>query len=173
MRGVYALELEQGKVYVGWSTDICTRVCSHWLGRGSHWTRSYKPVKVLQVIPGEQHMEDVVTIGMMVEHGWRNVRGGSWTSLVPKSVPLPLAKALSMRPPGEMPTAKEDRTYEYQEQLVDLLEDKRGWSSRVTGPVAVQVNKCGVKTFHSKSLEGAKVRAEEWIDQALAAQGSE
>ena len=155
---------------VSWRWDFRTRVCADGGGRGSHWTRTYKPVKVLRVIPGEQDLEDPGTIAMMCQYGWRNVRGGSWTSLVLKTMPLPLARALAMRPPGEMPEAKEDNTYEYQEQLVDLVPDKTGWSSRVTGPLAVHVNKTGIKTFHAKSLEGAKTRAQQWINQVRAEQ---
>lgn len=44
---VYILELEQGRVYVGSSRDVRRRVEQHVSGKGSAYTRVYKPTGVL------------------------------------------------------------------------------------------------------------------------------
>jgi predicted GIY-YIG superfamily endonuclease len=77
---VYTLELEGGRYYVGYTDDVPRRIAEHFLGRGSHWTRTHPPVKVLEVVPGNKELENATTIALMCKHGWRNVRGGMWCS---------------------------------------------------------------------------------------------
>ena len=55
---VCTLELEGGRFYVGYTDDVPRRIAEHFLGRGSHWTRTHPPVKVLEVVPGNKGLEN-------------------------------------------------------------------------------------------------------------------
>ena len=46
----YVLELAGGRVYIGWSRNLSNRLSEHWAGSGSIMTRTYPPVRVLQVV---------------------------------------------------------------------------------------------------------------------------
>ena len=78
MEVVYVLELEDSKYYIGWTQDLNTRIASHFLGRGSVWTRMYKPIKIVSIQAGSKDLENALTIAYMCEKGWRNCRGGKW-----------------------------------------------------------------------------------------------
>ena len=103
---VYTLELEGDNYYVGFSDDVPRRVAEHFLLRGAHWTRLHRPVKVLEVVPGNKDLENAKTIALMCRLGWRKVRGGAWCATELKSMPIPLARALSQKPPKELPADK-------------------------------------------------------------------
>jgi putative endonuclease len=49
---VYVLECADGSYYTGWTTDLDRRVADHNAGRGSRYTRSRRPVRLLY---WEQH----------------------------------------------------------------------------------------------------------------------
>ena len=66
---VYTLELDGGKYYVGYSDDVPRRIAEHWLGRGSHWARIQPPIKVLEVVPGSEELENAKTIALMCRKG--------------------------------------------------------------------------------------------------------
>lgn len=78
---VYVLELEQSKWYVGFSRDTQTRIASHFLGCGALWTQKYKPLRVTEVRPGDEHLENLVTVALMCQHGSQNVRGGDYCAV--------------------------------------------------------------------------------------------
>ena len=40
---VYVLALEQGRFYMGRATDLYRRICQHFSGTGSVYTRTFKP----------------------------------------------------------------------------------------------------------------------------------
>lgn len=87
--GVYVLRLEQGKFYVGASTNIQARVQNH----DSVWTRKYEPIMVDDVFPAKEDIKDLereVTLMYMRRHGWENVRGAGWTRAEMESKPKPL-----------------------------------------------------------------------------------
>lgn len=52
MTFVYILECADGSYYTGWTTDLDRRVADHNAGRGSRYTRSRRPVRLLY---WEQH----------------------------------------------------------------------------------------------------------------------
>jgi hypothetical protein len=77
---VYILELENGKYYVGSTTNRKRRIQEHIRQRGSKWTRTHKPIRVLREykrIPSKfvLGMESRITAECMLEFGVNNVRG--------------------------------------------------------------------------------------------------
>jgi hypothetical protein len=80
---VYVLSCEHGKVYVGKSENVITRVIHHFENNGSIWTRIHKPQKVIAMYPCcDAFDEDKYTKMYMLIHGIENVRGGSYVTLV-------------------------------------------------------------------------------------------
>ena len=90
---VYTLLLEGGKYYVGHSAQVETRIAQHFLGGGSRWTVLHKPLQVLACVPGDRVLESAVTIALMCEHGWENVRGAAWCQVDLAACPGPICKA--------------------------------------------------------------------------------
>lgn len=85
---IYALQLEQGKYYVGKThrfegfdgIEFCFQ--EHLEGRGSEWTKKYYPISIIESY--EHHStfeEDVLTKKYMMKYGIENVRGGSYTTI--------------------------------------------------------------------------------------------
>ena len=166
MGWVYTLELEGGRYYIGYTEDLCCRIGQHFLRRGSLFTRTYKPLRVVSVVEGTKELEDAQTIALMAQHSYKVVRGGRWTSLELRTIPLPLAKALSIRP-QPMPEAKDPTSYDYMGQVVDISEDSKGHKARVSGPLACTSSSSGLKCFRASSSNEAKQMAETWIDKQL------
>ena len=166
---IYTLQLEGGNYYVGYSDDVMSRVAQHFLSKGALWTRVHKPVRVLSVVPGDKHLEDVTTIALMAAHGFRRVRGGSWTSLELRILPSPLARARCMKPPRELPTPKEPSSYDYEAHVIDVVERSGGvWQARVTGPLAAVARPArGIMSFRAPTKDDAKSQAEAWISVGL------
>ena len=84
----YVLELAGGRVYVGWSRNLSNRLSEHWAGSGSIMTRTYPPVRVLQVVfPADYTVENNLTKHYAKCRGWEkadgtpNVRGGDYSAL--------------------------------------------------------------------------------------------
>ena len=161
---VYTLELEGQKWYVGYSADVCTRIAQHFLGRGSLWTKTHPPHRVVAIAEGGKELENATTIALMAQKGWRNVRGGSWTAVSLKSIPLPLARALAIKHLRREAEVK-DASYDYEGHAVDLVKNDDLWNARVTGPLAVLARpQDGVRILEGSSREDAKCKAELWID---------
>jgi predicted GIY-YIG superfamily endonuclease len=80
MEYLYTLQLQDGKYYVGKSSDPDGRYLQHKHGNGATWTKKYKPIKLLDTKPltGE-HDETNLTKDLMKKYGIENVRGGSYT----------------------------------------------------------------------------------------------
>ena len=84
MTCVYILKLTNNKYYVG-QTDrtIGERFQEHLNGTGSEWTKKYKPISILDVIPNaDSYEEDRQTKIYMDKYGIDNVRGGSYISII-------------------------------------------------------------------------------------------
>jgi predicted GIY-YIG superfamily endonuclease len=82
MEQLYVLQLEDGKYYVGKTKDIRRRVEEHARGDGPEWTRTYRPVKVLEVRPlKNEHDENNTTKDVMKKYGEENVRGGAYCQM--------------------------------------------------------------------------------------------
>lgn len=75
----YVLRLNQGKYYVGRTKYVQKRLSDHFTGKGSLWTKLYKPVSVVDLRPlTYSSQENDTTKVMMKIHGVVNVRGGKW-----------------------------------------------------------------------------------------------
>ena len=84
----YVLELAGGRIYIGWSRNLSNRLSEHWAGSGSIMTRTYPPVRVLQVVfPADYTVENNLTKHYAKCRGWEkadgtpNVRGGDYSAL--------------------------------------------------------------------------------------------
>ena len=79
---IYILKLEQGKYYVGKTNNPEYRLNNHFNENGSSWTKKYKPIKILKLIPNcDNYDEDKYTKKYMDIYGINNVRGGSYCSI--------------------------------------------------------------------------------------------
>jgi hypothetical protein len=79
---IYILQLQQGKYYVGKTTNPSFRIDSHFNANGSAWTKKYAPIKVLELIPDcDDYDEDKYTKIYMDRYGIDNVRGGSFVQV--------------------------------------------------------------------------------------------
>ena len=82
---IYALELESNKFYIGKTQRTEgseLRFQEHQTGRGSEWTKIFKPISIIETY--EHHStfeEDVLTKKYMMKYGIDNVRGGSYTKI--------------------------------------------------------------------------------------------
>lgn len=85
---IYVLILEDGYWYVGKSKVLDKRLRRHLRGRGSAWTKLHPYTGEAEHIftfecespEDEDKWENHVTIKMMKEKGWKNVRGGFWSN---------------------------------------------------------------------------------------------
>lgn len=155
---VYTLELEGGNYYVGFSDDVPRRIAEHWLGRGSGWTRTHAPVRVLDVVTGGRDLETATTIAMMIQHGWRKVRGGPYCSIELRTMPVPIARALAGRGPREVQVS--GKSIEHRDHLIHT--DGPPWTARVSGPATVDLSK-GVRIFRGETEEEVSHAAEDWV----------
>lgn len=79
---IYILRLAGGRYYVGKTENPMQRYAEHLAGRGSAWTRKYRPVGIEKVIEGASPFdEDKITKEYMAKHGINNVRGGAYVSV--------------------------------------------------------------------------------------------
>jgi len=79
---IYILELEQNKYYIGKTKNAEIRIENHFDSNGSGWTKKYKPVNVLEIIPNcDSYDEDKHTLKMMYNYSIDDVRGGSFSTI--------------------------------------------------------------------------------------------
>lgn len=79
---IYVLRLEEGKYYVGKTSNMERRFQDHLSGNGSTWTRKYRPIEIIKVVEdASMFEEDKLTKEYMAEYGIDNVRGGSYVTL--------------------------------------------------------------------------------------------
>lgn len=82
---VYVLALHDDYWYVGWSTNVVTRIAAHWAGTaGVEFTRLHPPLRLEAVHPcaGFPEMEDAIVKQRMRLHGRDRVRGGAYANAV-------------------------------------------------------------------------------------------
>jgi hypothetical protein len=80
---IYILKLREGKYYVGKTNNPDFRLERHFNAQGCQWTKLYKPLELLELIPNcDDYDEDKYTRIYMDKYGLENVRGGSWASPV-------------------------------------------------------------------------------------------
>lgn len=79
---IYVLKLEYNKFYVGKTVSPINRVNNHFDVKGSAWTRKFKPVDIIEIIPNCDELdEDKYTLKYMKEKGIQNVRGGTFCNI--------------------------------------------------------------------------------------------
>jgi hypothetical protein len=79
---IYVLALEQNKYYIGKTNNPSFRIENHIDGTGSSWTKKYKPIKLIELIPDcTDYHEDMYTRMYMDKFGIDNVRGGSYVQI--------------------------------------------------------------------------------------------
>jgi len=94
--GVYVLECDEKKFYVGYSTNLRKRIRDHYCSKGARWTRKYRPILVEKTIPGgDKAMETQVTMEYMRLHGWENVRGANYVEVEMNQPPFEFEDGLS------------------------------------------------------------------------------
>ena len=77
---IYTLVLQNGKYYVGKSTNVKRRFQQHLIGKGSNWAKLHKPLQILEFTEEQTEFdEDNKTKQLMMEYGIDNVRGGSYS----------------------------------------------------------------------------------------------
>ena len=82
MSTLYILQLEDDKWYVGKTDDIHKRFEQHKSGKGSQWTKMYKPIKIERTQPITSiHDETTTTLDLIKKYGVENVRGGAYCQL--------------------------------------------------------------------------------------------
>jgi hypothetical protein len=80
---IYVLKLEKNKYYVGKTSNPKFRLESHFNNNGSEWTKIYKPLQILELIPNcDDYDEDKYTKMYMDKYGIDNVRGGTYTTII-------------------------------------------------------------------------------------------
>jgi len=81
---LYVLELSDGRLYVGTTSDPEFRLEAHAAGEGALWTRRFTPLRLasLQRVPSraDPRVEETRrTAELMLAYGVNRVRGGPWT----------------------------------------------------------------------------------------------
>lgn len=82
---LYALRLDNGKYYIGMTTNVKNRIEQHIEGKGAGFTKRHHPTHLVTCFPlgrstpfEAKHAEKVLTIEYMLKFGPENVRGGKW-----------------------------------------------------------------------------------------------
>ena len=85
---LYVIELVGGRYYIGISMNLSHRLAQHYSKRGSQFTRTYKPVRVAEVIykanlgtEREKTLEYIRRYGFNFPDGSPRVRGAGWSGL--------------------------------------------------------------------------------------------
>lgn len=79
---IYVLECEQNKYYVGKTNNPTVRLEDHKNNNGAEWTKIYKPIKVVELIPNcDDFDEDKYFKRYAAKYGIDNVRGGSYSQI--------------------------------------------------------------------------------------------
>jgi len=80
---IYALQLQQGKYYIGKTNNPEYRIEQHYQSGGAEWTNKYPALNVIEIIPNcDDYDEDKYTRKYMDKYGVDNVRGGSFCEVV-------------------------------------------------------------------------------------------
>tara|TARA_Y100000590_G_C15659018_1_gene991814 strand:+ start:272 stop:988 length:717 start_codon:yes stop_codon:yes gene_type:complete len=80
---IYVLKLTKGKYYIGRTNKkAIVRFKEHKVGKGSVWTRKYKPIGIERIdLGGDKFDEDKLTKQYMEKYGIENVRGGTYCKI--------------------------------------------------------------------------------------------
>lgn len=76
---VYVLELENGRYYVGRTSNFIQRMNEHFKEGGALYTKKYRPIKIKEVVVEKtKYDERDKTLEYMDKYGCENVRGYAW-----------------------------------------------------------------------------------------------
>jgi hypothetical protein len=79
---IFILELKENKYYVGKTDNPNFRIEQHFTADGSLWTKTYKPIKVLETFNNcDNFDENKYTLVYMDKFGVNNVRDGSFCQI--------------------------------------------------------------------------------------------
>jgi predicted GIY-YIG superfamily endonuclease len=80
---IYVLELVKNKFYVGKTfNNVSVRYKQHENGKGSMWTRMFRPIRILEHYETiNEFEEDMMTKKYMNKYGIDNVRGGTYVKI--------------------------------------------------------------------------------------------
>lgn len=79
---IYVLQLKKNKLYVGKARDVRNRIAEHFEGKGSDFTKEYRPIDIISVYKSSSRFdEDNETKRIMKKYGVKNVRGGSYNRM--------------------------------------------------------------------------------------------
>ena len=93
---IYTLQLEEGKYYIGKTLHPDFRIEQHFQSGGAIWTKKYKPLNVLEIIPDcDDYDEDKYTRRYMDKYGIDNVRGGSFCEVILDESTIQLLEKMS------------------------------------------------------------------------------
>ena len=167
---VYVLKLQDSCWYVGYSADPETRIASHFLGRGARWTQLHPPLAVESLQPGDEKLENVVTIALMARHGFQLVRGGRYVAADMPLPPPPIVKAYSINPPAPVhaETAAE-AVCGHSVLVTQLREDgDTAWRAKVAGEMAAKTCPTrGYKTIYAPDEAQLKERVRQWLEEEV------
>jgi len=83
MSTIYIIRLQGGYYYIGKSDNVMLRYKQHLDGKGSIWTKMYRPVSVERIIESQTSFdEDNYTKEYMKKYGVDKVRGGSYANMI-------------------------------------------------------------------------------------------
>lgn len=83
-QNVYVLKLENGKYYVGESSNIERRIWEHKNDNGSAWTKKYRVEKIMDILETTNNFHELAqTLEMIRLYGIDNVRGSLFTKPFP------------------------------------------------------------------------------------------
>ncbi len=83
MQYIYVLQCENGKYYVGKTSNVDRRLAEHFSGAwGSDWTSYYPPQEVIEVENMTSEFDEMKkTLEYMRRFGIDNVRGAQWSNI--------------------------------------------------------------------------------------------
>jgi len=98
---IYVLALENNKFYVGITKETARRFAEHLSGKGSAFTRKYKPICIVykrntrtNYKVDAEKQENRFTIDLMMKYGVDNVRGGEYCAVKTETVLKTMNKRL-------------------------------------------------------------------------------
>ena len=111
---IYVLQLIEDRYYVGRTGNILRRIEQHFTGLGAIYTKTYKPIKVIEVSEEfTSNDERIKTIEIMEKYGWEKVRGACWCCLEIKKPNFKKNKKLNRKIIRELIPQENDELIRY------------------------------------------------------------
>jgi len=82
MQKIYVLRCENGKYYVGKTSNVDRRFAEHLNGDGSEWTKHYAPHEIIEDHDMNSDFDEMnKTLEYMKRYGIDHVRGAQWSNM--------------------------------------------------------------------------------------------